>query len=70
MSRVGGPADWVDNQTLRPLLSVAEEPNLDGWWIATAGKLGGIRLPREALLDLTLRLRNGTFRFGTDKGER
>ncbi len=47
---------------------VTEEPDLDGWWVATAGKLGGVRLPQEALIDLTLRLRNGTFRFGTDEG--
>jgi len=47
---------------------VTEGPDLDGWWVATAGKLGGVRLPKEALVDLTLRLRNGTFRFGTDEG--
>ena len=41
---------------------VTDEPDIDGWWVATAGKLGGVRLPKEALIDLTLRLRNGTFR--------
>ena len=47
---------------------VPEEADVDGWWVATAGKLGGIRLPREALQDLTLRLQRGRFRFGTDEG--
>jgi uncharacterized protein (TIGR03067 family) len=45
-----------------------DEPEIDGWWVATAGKLGGVRLPKEALIDLPLRLQNGTFRFGTDEG--
>ena len=44
------------------------QPDIDGWWVATRAELGGIRLPAEALLDLPLRLRNGTFRFGTDVG--
>ena len=39
-----------------------EGPDLDGWWIATRA------LPDEALTDLVLRLRRGTFRFGTDEG--
>ena len=41
---------------------------LDGWWIATDGELGGVRLPPEALLDLAFRFHNGTFRFGADEG--
>ena len=45
-----------------------EAADIDGWWVATAGKLGGVRLPKEALIDLPLRLQNGTFRFGTDEG--
>ena len=47
---------------------MATGTNLDGWWIATFGELGGIRLPAEALSDLALRLRHGTFRFGSDEG--
>ncbi len=43
-------------------------PDIDGWWVATDGELGGIPLPAEALTDLALRLRQGTFRFGTDEG--
>ena len=43
-------------------------PDIDGWWVATDGELGGIPLPAEALSDLALRLRKGTFRFGTDEG--
>ena len=43
-------------------------PDIDGWWVATDGELGGIPLPAEALSDLALRLRHGTFRFGTDEG--
>lgn len=45
-----------------------KHPDIDGWWVATRAELGGIRLPAEALLDLALRLRDGTFRFGTDEG--
>ena len=45
-----------------------KQPDIDGWWVATRAELGGLRLPAEALLDLPLRLRNGTFRFGTDEG--
>ena len=44
------------------------EPDIDGWWVATSGELAGLQLPEEALPDLTLRLSNGTFRFGTDEG--
>ena len=48
---------------------MAKSPsNIDGWWVATDGELGGIPLPAEALSDLALRLENGTFRFGTDEG--
>ena len=43
-------------------------PDLDGWWVATRAELGGLPLPEEALSDLALRLRQGTFRFGTDEG--
>lgn len=43
-------------------------PNLDGWWVATDGELGGLPLPAEALSDLPLRLENGTFRLGADTG--
>lgn len=43
-------------------------PDIDGWWVATDGELGGMPLPAEALSDLALRLQNGTFRFGTDEG--
>ena len=42
--------------------------DIDGWWVATDAELGGVRLPAEALADLALRLRKGTFRFGTDEG--
>ena len=42
--------------------------DMDGWWVATGAELGGVRLPAEALSDLALRLRKGTFRFGTDEG--
>jgi hypothetical protein len=45
-----------------------ERPDLDGWWVATRAELGGLPLPAEALSDLALRLRRGTFRFGTDEG--
>ena len=45
-----------------------ERPDLDGWWVATRAELGGLPLPAEALTDLGLRLRQGTFRFGTDEG--
>ena len=44
------------------------EPDIDGWWIATDGELGGIPLPNEALTELPLRLQNGAFRLGTDEG--
>ena len=47
---------------------MAIRPNIDGWWVATDARLGGIRLPGEILSDLALRLRNGTFRFGSDEG--
>jgi uncharacterized protein (TIGR03067 family) len=43
-------------------------PDIDGWWIAIDGKLGGIPLPQEALSELHLRLQNGAFRLGTDEG--
>ena len=43
-----------------------ERPDLDGWWVATRAELGGLPLPSVALSDLTLRLRRGTFRFGSD----
>jgi uncharacterized protein (TIGR03067 family) len=36
--------------------------------VATGAELGGVQLPAEALSDLALRLRKGTFRFGTDEG--
>ena len=42
--------------------------NLDGWWLATEGHLGGVRLPEEALVDLSLRFSDGAFAFGTDSG--
>src|SRR5687767_13061663 len=45
-----------------------ERPDLDGWWVATRAELGGLPLPDEALSDLALRLRRGTFRFGADEG--
>ena len=44
------------------------QPTIDGWWIATAGELGGGPLPFEALTDLPLRVENGMFRFGSDEG--
>ena len=44
------------------------EPDIDGWWVATSGELAGIQLPADALSDLTLRLSHGTFRLGTDEG--
>lgn len=44
------------------------EPDIDGWWIAIDGELGGIALPKEALTELPLRLQNGAFRLGTDEG--
>jgi uncharacterized protein (TIGR03067 family) len=47
---------------------VTREHDLDGWWVATAAELGGVRLPDEALSELPLRLQKGTFRFGTDEG--
>jgi len=47
---------------------VRKPPDIDGWWVAICGELGGIPLPLEALPDLALRLQNGTFRFGTDEG--
>ena len=45
-----------------------KRPDIDGWWVPTRAELSGIRLPAEALSDLALRLRHGTFRFGTDEG--
>ena len=42
--------------------------DLDGWWVAIEGKLGGIPLPAEALSDLPLRLGKGRFSLGTDEG--
>jgi len=45
-----------------------KQPDIDGWWLPTCAELGGVRLPEEALTDLALRLRHGTFRFGTDEG--
>lgn len=44
------------------------EPNVDGWWVASDGQLGGLPLPAEALSDLALRLEKGTFRLGADTG--
>ena len=44
------------------------ESDLDGWWVATYGELGGVCLPDEALTDLPLLLANGMFRLGTDEG--
>lgn len=44
------------------------EPDLDGWWVATHGELGGVCLPDEALTDLPLLLANGRFRLGADEG--
>jgi uncharacterized protein (TIGR03067 family) len=44
------------------------ELDLDGWWIAIDGELGGIPLPTEALSDLPLRLQKGRFRLGSDEG--
>src|SRR5688572_23469679 len=42
--------------------------DLDGWWLAIEGRLGGVRLPDEALGDLALRFADGGFAFGTDSG--
>src|SRR5262245_10782965 len=49
-------------------LVARREPDLDGWWVATHGELGGVRLPDEALTDLPLLLANGRFRLGSDEG--
>ena len=45
-----------------------ESLDIDGWWVPTRAELGGLQLPVEALSDLVLRLRRGTFRFGADEG--
>jgi len=45
-----------------------KQPNIDGWWVAIDGQLGGLPLPTEALSDLSLRLQKGTFCLGTDEG--
>ena len=47
---------------------MSTQANIDGWWLATDGELGGIRLPTEVLSDLSLRLEKGTFRRGSDEG--
>jgi uncharacterized protein (TIGR03067 family) len=47
---------------------VRGELDIDGWWLAIDGRLGGVELPTEALSDLPLRLQAGTFRLGSDEG--
>ena len=42
--------------------------DLDGWWVAVDGELGGMALPPEVLPDLAFRFSSGTFRFGVDEG--
>jgi hypothetical protein len=43
-------------------------PSLDGWWIARAASLGGVRLPSEALPGLAILLFNRTLYLGSDTG--
>jgi uncharacterized protein (TIGR03067 family) len=42
--------------------------SLDGWWIAHAAMLCGVRLPPDALPGLALLLVNQTLYFGSDIG--
>lgn len=45
-----------------------ERPFLDGWWIARAATLGGVRLPFEALPGLAMLLFDRTLYLGSDVG--
>ena len=41
-------------------------PSLDGWWIARAASLGGVRLPADVLPGLAMLLFNHTLYLGSD----
>ena len=45
-----------------------DSSGLNGCWVVTEAHLGGIRLPDEALRELTLRVQSGNFAFGSDRG--
>jgi uncharacterized protein (TIGR03067 family) len=41
---------------------------LEGWWTPRHARLGGVRVPHEALNELGILLGRGTFVFGSDSG--
>lgn len=43
-------------------------PSLNGWWIARAASLGGVRLPSDVLPGLAILLFNRTLYLGSDSG--
>jgi uncharacterized protein (TIGR03067 family) len=45
-----------------------QPPILDGWWIARAAALGGVRLPTDTLPALTILLFGRTMYLGSDVG--
>ena len=45
-----------------------DSSGLNGCWVVTEAHLGGMRLPDEALNELTLRVHSGSFAFGSDRG--
>ena len=41
---------------------------LNGWWLPTSARLGGVPVPHDALQELGILLLDGTFVFGSDLG--
>jgi uncharacterized protein (TIGR03067 family) len=52
----------------RSNITVWHPSSLDGWWIARAAILGGVRLPADALSGLSMLLFNRTLYLGSDVG--